>query len=1619
MEFKMVLVTDSDKFIDMIQDEIIKRVRKEERDELLAFARLFFNNFPLEELRGRDLSDVFGVLYANWGFIQDFDREQPRISIYNPTLELNGWQSNKTIIQVLERDMPFLVGSILGELNAREIVIHTIHNTVVQARRDAANKLLEVKGRRDTAEGFASEAIIYLEITRNSSREFLDQLTACLVDILGEVASVVRDWQPMANVAKDTVSELLGYQKLTNQADQADQTVQFMEWMLANHFTFLGYQQLELQQQDGGDSLLRPSPGQVHGLAGKGYGELSGQLCTELLKKHYETPDELIVFGRYSFQSRVHRRSYPELILVWRYDDAGQLRGAHCFMGLFTSVVHTTSVRGIPVVSDTVDKVLSRAGCTDGSHNGREIIRILETLPRGELFHITEEQLYNLAMAIFRIRERRQVRLFMAVDSVFGFVSCLVYVPRSLFRTELRMQVQSLIADAVNAIDGDFTTYFSESVLARTHFLFRLSPGYDPQVDVTLLERELVSAAKSWREHLRETLVEELGEEQGTREIQEFIEGFSLSYEDDFEPRIAVRDIRQIRALSDENNIGMSFYRALVDTPDVLHFRLLREGQPLILSDVIPILENFGLRVVAERSYAIRPRNGNKYWLQEFTLQYGISDNVKLESVNEKFKRAFYRIWRGDSENDAFNRLLLAAELDWRQIALVRAYARYMKQLSFQFSEVFIADTLRKSPHIAASLVEFFDQRFNPESGLDDVDRQAREEGCQGLILQSLEQVVSLNEDRVIRHFLTLISATLRTNYYLRTAAGKAKNYISLKINTAAIDDAPLPRPEFEIFVYSPRMEGVHLRGGKVARGGLRWSDRYEDFRTEVLGLVKAQQVKNAIIVPVGAKGGFICKRQPGLVSREEKQQEAIVCYKTFISGLLDITDNLVEGEVQPPANVVRKDGDDVYLVVAADKGTATFSDIANGVAAQYGFWLGDAFASGGEYGYDHKKMGITARGAWVCVQRHFREMGIDIQSADFTVVGIGDMSGDVFGNGMLLSECIQLTAAFNHMHIFIDPNPDAASSFQERQRLFQLPRSSWSDYSEDLISKGGGIFSRSAKSIAISPQMRERFAIAETSLAPEQLVRALLKAPVDLLWNGGIGTYVKSSLESHTDVGDKANDAVRINANELGAKVVGEGGNLGITQLARVEYALAGGAVNTDFIDNAGGVNCSDHEVNIKILLDEQVRNGDLTTKQRNQLLVQMTDEVAALVLQGSEKQALALSVAHSRAARGMDEFIRFIQSLALNGYLNRELEFIPDDEVLRSRRVDGQVFTRPELAVLSAYSKSRLKETLIASTLPDDPTIAASIQEAFPGLIEQRFGDSLQNHRLRREIVAMRVANDMINSGGITFAHRMRESTGADDDAIARGFFFASKVFRLDEFFSDVAALDFKVDAAIQHQLLDRASGLLRGATRWFLRGQRYEKPLAEQIEAFSSSVEQVWENLSDFLEGDMEAFWQVSYDHYINAGVDEKLSSVIAGVPILYDSLNIVEAAHKVSGTALDVAQLYFHIGEELGLTEFSRKIYEMKVENHWQALAREGLIDDVAAQQKQIAIMVLSCDSAGDGDTAECLANWIQARQVLVARWRAALAELMTAPGAEFAMYSVVLRELANLARPEVG
>jgi glutamate dehydrogenase len=940
-----------------------------------------------------------------------------------------------------------------------------------------------------------------------------------------------------------------------------------------------------------------------------------------------------------------------------------------------------------------------------------------------------------------------------------------------------------------------------------------------------------------------------------------------------------------------------------------------------------------------------------------------------------------------------------------------RGVAACLCRLGFDLG--YIASTLNNHTEIARELTRLFKTRFYLARKLTAEDLDDKQQRLEQAILTALDDVQVLNEDRILRRYLDLIKATLRTNFYQPDGNGQNKSYFSFKFNPKLIPELPKPVPKFEIFVYSPRVEGVHLRFGNVARGGLRWSDREEDFRTEVLGLVKAQQVKNSVIVPVGAKGGFLPRRLPLGGTRDEIAAEGVACYRIFISGLLDITDNLKDGGVVPPANVVRHDDDDPYLVVAADKGTATFSDIANGIAIDYGFWLGDAFASGGSAGYDHKKMGITARGAWVGVQRHFRERGINVQQDPITVIGIGDMAGDVFGNGLLMSDKLQLVAAFNHLHIFIDPNPDPATSFVERKRLFDLPRSAWSDYDTSIMSEGGGIFPRSAKSIAISPQMKERFAIEADRLTPTELLHALLKAPVDLLWNGGIGTYVKASTESHADVGDKANDALRVNGNELRCKVVGEGGNLGMTQLGRVEFGLHGGATNTDFIDNAGGVDCSDHEVNIKILLNEVVQGGDMTEKQRNQLLGSMTDEVAGLVLGNNYKQTQALSLAARRARERIAEYKRLMADLESRGKLDRAIEFLPSEEQLAERLAAGQGLTRAELSVLISYSKIDLKEQLLKSLVPDDDYLTRDMETAFPPSLVSKFADAMRRHRLKREIVSTQIANDLVNNMGITFVQRLKESTGMSPANVAGAYVIVRDIFHLPHWFRQIEALDYQVPAEIQLTLMDELMRLGRRATRWFLRSRRNEQDAGRDSAHFGPKIAQLGLKLDELLEGPTRERWMVRYQSFVDAGVPELLARMVAGTTHLYTLLPIIEASDVTGHDPAQVAKAFFAVGSALDLTWYLQEISNLPVENNWQALAREAFRDDIDLQQRAITISVLQMADAPEDMDAR-VALWAEQHRVMVERWRAMLDDLRNATGTDYAMYAVANRELVDLA-----
>ncbi|HLD68521.1 MAG TPA: NAD-glutamate dehydrogenase, partial [Pseudomonas sp.] len=1463
-------------FQHQLQAALAQHVSEQALPQVSLFAESFFGIIALEELTQRRLSDLVGCTLSSWRLLERFDPARPEVRVFNPDYEKHGWQSTHTAVEVLHRDLPFLVDSVRMELNRRGYSIHTLQNSVLNVRRNAAGELLEILPKGSNQPDVQLEALMFLEIDRCANLGELRSLEKTLVEVLGEVRLAVGDFQPMKAKAQELLSWLDKAKLKVDGAELAEIKV-FLAWLLDNNFTFLGYEEFRLKTEDGGGSLVYDESSLLGLSKQLRTGLSSAELHIEPQAVAYLREPLLLSFAKAALPSRIHRPAYPDFVSIRELDSKGKVVKECRFMGLYTSSVYAESVQHIPYIRRKVAEIGRRSGFDSSAHLGKELTQVLEVLPRDDLFQTPVDELFNTVISIVQIQERNKLRLFLRQDPYGRFCYCLAYVPRDVYSTETRLKIQQVLMERLQASDCEFWTYFSESVLARVQFILQVDPKNKLQIDPARLEKEVIQACRSWKDDYASLVVESLGEAQGTHVLSEFPGGFPAGYSERFAPHSAVVDMQHLLSLSDQRQLVMSFYQPLSAGEQQLHCKLYHADTPLALSDVLPILENLGLRVLGEFPYRLRRRDGREFWIHDFAftphvVRQGEVLDIDIQQLNDTLQDAFVQIVDGAAENDAFNRLVLTAAMPWRDVALLRAYARYLKQIRLGFDLSYIASTLLNHVDIAKELVRLFKTRFYLARKLTAEDLADKQQRLEQAIISALDDVAVLNEDRILRRYLDLVKATLRTNYYQTDANGQNKSYFSFKFNPRMIPELPKPVPMFEIFVYSPRVEGVHLRGGKVARGGLRWSDREEDFRTEVLGLVKAQQVKNAVIVPVGAKGGFVPRRLPVNGSRDEIQAEAIACYRIFISGLLDITDNLKEGEVVPPANVVRHDADDPYLVVAADKGTATFSDIANGIANDYGFWLGDAFASGGSAGYDHKKMGITAKGGWVSVQRHFRERGIDVQKDPITVLGIGDMAGDVFGNGLLLSETLQMVAAFNHQHIFIDPNPDAAKSFVERQRLFDLPRSSWADYDASLISAGGGIFQRSAKSIAISPEMKARFDIGADKLPPTELLNALLKAPVDLLWNGGIGTYVKSSQESHADVGDKANDALRVDGRDLRAKVVGEGGNLGMTQLGRVEYGLNGGASNTDFIDNAGGVDCSDHEVNIKILVNEIVAAGDMTGKQRNSLLAKMTDEVGSLVLGNNYKQTQALSLAQRRARERIGEYKRLIGALEAAGKLDRAMEFLPSDEQLAERIASGQGLTRPELSVLISYSKIDLKESLLKSQVPDDDYLAREMETAFPPLLTRKFAPSMARHRLKREIVSTQIANDLVNHMGITFVQRLKESTGMSAANVAGAYVIVRDVFRLPHWWQQIEALDYQVPAELQLQMMDELMRLGRRATRWFLRNRRTELDAARDVSHFAPRIVALAERLDELLEGPAREQWLARFQGYVEAGAPE---------------------------------------------------------------------------------------------------------------------------------------------------
>jgi glutamate dehydrogenase len=1588
---------------------INERVPQERRAQVESFARQYYRRVAPEDLVEREPDDLYGAVMAHLRTAQRREPRTAKVHVYSPRFEEHGWRSVHSIVEIVTDDMPFLVDSVAMELNRHGLVIHLPIHPVLAVRRDDAGELLEVLP-ADTDEGDGvRESFIHVEVDRQSEPEVLQRLTAGLERVLADVRAATEDWEKIRDQVRRILDEFAERPPPVEEAELAEARA-LLEWIDDHHFTFLGYRAYDLLER-GGEDVLRPVEGTGLGILRRAETKTASGSFAKLppeVRRLAREPHVLILTKANS-HSTVHRPSYLDYVGVKRFDERGEVVGERRFLGLYTSAAYNRNPRDIPVLRHKVAKVLERAGLPRYSHDWKALLNILETFPRDELFQISDDQLFETAMGILRLEERRRVRLFMWRDDYGRFVSCLVYVPRDRYTTTVRRRIEGVLEQAFPGASFDFQVWLSESVLARLHFIIRMPPGQMPSFDAAELEAKLVAVTRSWTDELHALLLELHGEEEGNRLFGRYGEAFPAAYLADFPARNAVYDIQRMEDLQERGGLNMNLYRPLEAPPGLLRFKLFFAERPLPLSDAVPMLEDMGVEVVEERPYQIRRPGAAPVWIHDFGMTYAGDRELDLGKVRDNFQDAFAANLRGEAESDGFNRLVLGAGLSWREIVVLRAFCKYLRQTRLTFSQEYMEQALAGNPEAARGLVDLFTARFDPD-GQDGAE--ARVAALRERLADTIDRVANLDEDRILRSFLGLAEAALRTNYFQTDPDGRSKPYLSVKLDSSKVPSLPKPKPMFEIFVYSPRTEAVHLRGGKVARGGIRWSDRREDFRTEVLGLMKAQMVKNAVIVPVGAKGGFVVKRPPADGGREALMEEVVACYTTFMRGLLDLTDNRADGRVVPPPAVVRYDEDDPYLVVAADKGTATFSDLANSIAAEYGFWLDDAFASGGSAGYDHKRMGITAKGAWESVKRHFREMGVDTQSTDFTVVGVGDMGGDVFGNGMLLSRHIKLVAAFNHLHVFLDPDPDPEASFAERQRLFDLPRSTWADYDAKLISAGGGVWPRSAKSVKLSPQARRLLDVQSEALTPNELISAILRAPVDLLWNGGIGTYVKATRESHADAGDRANDAVRADGAELRCKVVGEGGNLGFTQLGRVEYALGGGRINTDFIDNSGGVDCSDHEVNIKILLNQVVGDGDMTRKQRDALLAEMTDEVAAAVLLDNYRQVQAISVTEAQAPQLLDEHSRLIRSLERAGRLDRRLEYLPGDEGLAERRAAGRGLTRPELAVLLAYSKIVLQDELVASDVPEDDYLADDLERYLPAKLRESFRDQVRRHPLRRDIIATYITNSMVNRAGSTFAHRLQEETGSSPPDVARAYTVSREVFDIRRLWKELATLDNVVAAEVQTELMSEARNLIERSSLWFLRNRRQPLDIAATVSHFAPGVASLAQELPKLLTpADSEALEGLSR-RFTAQGVPADLANRVASLDALFSGLNVIEVATACGETVEAVAAVYFALGARLDLHWLRDQIAALPAESHWQALAQGALRDDLYSEQRELTAEVLR-PGIEDRDAEALIDAWTEENRASVARCMAMLGDLKEAETLDIAMLSVALREIRSL------
>ncbi len=1649
-----------------------KRVPKGRQAQAEAFAKAFYVRMGADEVV-KHSADGWAAL-AN-DFLELARKRKPgtaEVRVFNATAKANGWESPHTVVQIVNDDMPFLVDSVTMALAEQGIGVHVLGHPVVKLKRDKAGRL------QDVGEG-PGESLMHLEIDRQTAAA-MPAIARSLHAVLDDVRAMVTDWRAMRDKMLEVADELPTRNMPVSSSGRAE-AQEFLRWAADDHFTFLGYRRYNVEKHGKQELLCAVESSGLGLLRGRDTGkarDLKG------LAAHYMPQSgavDALILTKTNARATVHRPGYMDYIGVLEFDDKGNPVAEQRFLGLYTSSAYNRRPWEIPLVRERHDHVMRKSALASTGHSGKALRHILETLPRDELFQANEDELLETATGILGLQERVRTRLFLRRDRYGRFFSALVYIPRDRFNTEVRHRIERMLKRALHAQTVDTNVQVGESPLAQLHLIIRPKPGEPFEVDMHALEAKLAVIVRNWQDDLREQLVAAHGEERGLKLANHYGRALPAGYIEQVTPAIAATDVEHLSALGRRDDLRISLYRAR-SADGGLRLKFYRLGEDIALSDAMPMMENMGLRVVTEHPYRIElPDQGaadsdgeHIAWIQDFEVQSDYGD-IDVDNLNASFAEAFEQMWRGQAENDGFNRLILAAGLSWRQVAMLRAYSKYLQQVGVPFSQPYVEETFNHYPLLVRLLVELFEARFDPCTGKESkadikqgkvgltrqleslaggdsaalamlkgvVDarngsRERQIEATRAALLGLIDRVDSLDQDRILRSFIGCIDATLRTSYYMvrpgvpvddnpcdpadedvvpcaqgLSADGGPADYVSYKFDSARVPDLPKPRPYREIFVYGPRVEGIHLRFGPVARGGLRWSDRREDFRTEVLGLVKAQMVKNTVIVPVGSKGGFFCKQLPNpAIDRDAWFAEGVACYKRFINGLLDITDNLVDGKVVHPNNVVRHDDDDPYLVVAADKGTASFSDIANAIAKAHGYWLDDAFASGGSVGYDHKGMAITARGAWESVKRHFRALGRNTQKQDFTVVGIGDMSGDVFGNGMLLSKHIRLVGAFDHRHIFIDPDPDAASTYKERQRLFKLPRSSWEDYDAKLISKGGGVYPRTAKSIPLSPQARVALGIEDgvAAMSPVELMSAILRAPVDLLWNGGIGTYVKATSETDADVGDRANNALRVNGCELRCKVVGEGGNLGLTQLGRIEAAQDGVLLNTDFIDNSAGVDTSDHEVNIKILLNEQVQSGKLKYDERNRLLASMTNEVADLVLVDNYRQNQAISLMERMSVTRLGSKAHFIRTLESQGLLDRQIEYLPSDAEMDDRKSRGVGLTRPELSVLLSYSKLVAYQQMLDSDVPEDPYLSKELVRYFPEPLQEKYAKSMERLRLKREIIATAVTNSTINRMGATFLLRMQEDSGRSPGEVAKAFTITRETLEARTLWAQIDALDGKVDESAQIDALQVIWTLQRAFTRWLLSRPGAIPDITTAVDRYHDGFRNIRAG-ENILPESMRPGYEAAQRDWKAKGMPADLCGQLAALPYLDPCPDIIELARERKLQPVDVARVHFRLGAALNLPWLAQQIDALAVDGRWHAVARGVLREELAVQQRALVGQVLKMP----GSTPDAkVQQWLQRDDPSLRFTLSMLDELAAQKAMDYPTASVAVQRLSQLA-----